>query len=191
MKKSFITSIRMILIMTVITGLIYPLFITGISQAFFHKKAQGSIVEKGGIIVGSELIGQASDSGAYFWPRPSAANYQTLPSGASNYSWTDQRLKKLVADRKESFLKGNMLSDTVTVPAEMLFASASGLDPHISPRAAFLQVDRIAKSRGFNDDQKQKLISLVTKMTEKRQYSVFGEERINVFLLNLELDKIQ
>jgi len=191
MRKSFITSIRMILIMTAITGLIYPLFITGISQVFFHKKAQGSLVEKNGIIVGSELIGQKFDSIFYFWPRPSATNYQPLPSGATNFSWTDQRFKKLVGERKEAFIKGNMLDDTITVPVEMLCASASGLDPDISPRAALLQVDRISRNRNFNDEQKQKLVMMIKKMTEKRQFSLFGEERINVFLLNLELDKIK
>lgn len=181
----------MILVLTVITGLIYPLVITGISRVFFHEKAQGSLVEKDGIIVGSELIGQRFDSSAYFWPRPSVINYQPIPSGASNLSWTDQRFKKLVEERKEAFIKGNMLNDTISVPVEMLCASGSGLDPHISPGAAFLQVERIAKSRGFNDDQKQKLVLLVKKMTEKPQYTIFGEERINVFLLNLELDKIR
>jgi potassium-transporting ATPase KdpC subunit len=191
MKKSFITSLRMILILTVITGLAYPLLVTGISQAFFHKKAQGSQVEKNGIIVGSELLGQRFDSAAYFWPRPSVINYQPIPSGASNLSWTDKSLKEKVDERKEAFLKGNLLSDSISVPVEMLFASGSGLDPHISPEAAFLQAERVAKSRGFNSEQKQMLVSLITKMTEKRQYSIFGEDRINVFLLNLELDKIR
>jgi len=181
----------MILILTLITGLLYPLFITGVSQAFFNKKSRGSMVNKDGTIIGSGLIGQANDSSIYFWPRPSAINYQPLPSGASNFSWTDQRFKKLVEERKEAFLKGNMLKDTVSVPIEMLCASGSGLDPHISPRAAFLQAERISKSRGFNDDQKQNLAILIAKMTEKPQYSLFGEERINVFLLNLELDKIK
>jgi potassium-transporting ATPase KdpC subunit len=191
MKKSFITSLRMLLALTAITGLLYPILVTGVSQAFFHNKAQGSMVEKDGIINGSELIGQATDSNAYFWPRPSTVNYQALPSGASNFSWTDRRLKNLVEQRKEAFIKNNMLADTVSVPVEMLCASGSGLDPHISPKAAFLQVNRIANARKLNDDQKQKLDLLIRKMTEKPQYSIFGEERINVFLLNLELDKIR
>jgi potassium-transporting ATPase KdpC subunit len=185
------TSFRMILIMTAITGLLYPIFITGISKVFFHHNAQGSVVEIGGTIVGSELIGQSSDSINYFWPRPSAVNYQTLPSGASNYSWTDKRLKDLVEERREAFIKGNMLNDSTSVPIEMLCASGSGIDPHISPGAALLEADRVAKARNFNADQKQKLLLLISKMTEKRQFSLFGEPRINVFLLNLELDKIR
>lgn len=191
MKKPFITAVRLILFFTVATGIIYPLIITGISRVFFHEKAEGSLVKKNGVIIGSELIGQESDSVAYFWTRPSAINYQPLPSGGSNFSWSDQRLKALVAERKEAFIKGNMLYDTTSVPVEMLFASASGLDPHISPRATFLQAERVARARNFNDGQKQKLAGLIVKMTEKPQFSIFGEERINVFLLNLELDKIR
>jgi K+-transporting ATPase ATPase C chain len=190
MKKTFITSVRLIFIFTIITGMIYPLFITGISQMFFYEKSEGSLLKKNGIIIGSELIGQEFDSSLYFWSRPSATGYQPLPSGGSNLGWSDQRLKDLVAARKETFIKGNMLNDTVSVPVEMLFASASGLDPHISPRAALLQADRISRVRNFNDEQKYILETIIMKMTEKPQFSLFGEERINVFLLNLELDKI-
>jgi potassium-transporting ATPase KdpC subunit len=191
MKKSILISIRLIILLTLITGIVYPLLITGLAQVFFHDEAEGSLIKKDGVIIGSELIGQEFDSAAYFRSRPSAVSYQTLPSGGSNLSWSDKKLTDLVTERKAAFLRENMLNDTTTIPVEMLFASASGLDPHISPRAAFLQVERIAQARGFSEDQKQKLITLVTKMTEKTQYSLFGEERINVFLVNLELDKIK
>lgn len=191
MKNIFITSILLILIFTIVTGIIYPLVISGISRAFFHEKAEGSLVIKDGIIAGSGLIGQSNDSPVYFWSRPSATDYKTLPSGGSNLSWTDQRLKALIAEREEAFIKGNMLNDTVSVPVEMLFASASGLDPHISPRAAMMQADRVSRARNFNRDQEQKLTILISVLTEKPQYSLFGEERVNVFLLNLGLDKIK
>jgi len=191
MKKSIITSVILILIFTLITGIVYPLIITGISQIFFHEEAEGSMVKRNGIIIGSVFIGQEFDSSAYFRSRPSAISYNPLPSGGSNLSWSDKRLQDIVARRKEAFLSENMLNDTIAVPIEMLFASASGLDPHISPLAAYLQAERIAKARKFNDDQKQKLAMLIINMTEKPQYSLFGEERINVFLLNLELDKIK
>ncbi len=191
MKKPIITSLLMILFFTVLTGIVYPLIVTGIARGFFHKEAEGSIIMKNGSIIGSELIGQEFDSTACFWSRPSAIGYQPLPSGGSNLSWSDQRLSKLVEVRKESFIRANMLNDTTAVPAEMLFASGSGLDPDISPRAAFLQVERIAQARKFDEDQKQKLVKLISGMTEKRQFSFFGEERINVLLLNLELDKIR
>jgi len=191
MKKSILISIRLLFLLTLITGIVYPLLITGIAQVFFHNKAEGSLIKKDGVIIGSELIGQEFDSATYFRSRPSAVSYQTLPSGGSNLSWSDKRLNDLVTERKAAFLRENMLNDTTAIPVEMLFASASGLDPHISPRAAFLQVERISQARGFSEDQKQKLITLVTKKTEKPQYSLFGEVRINVFLLNLELDKIK
>jgi potassium-transporting ATPase KdpC subunit len=191
MKNPVFISLRLVIILTVITGIIYPMVITGLAQAIFHEKANGSLVKKNDTIIGSALIGQQFNSPDYFHPRPSAVNWQTFPSGASNLSWSDQRLKEAVILRKEAFLKENMLNDTASVPAEMLFASASGIDPHISPKAALLQVGRIAVSRNFNMEQKQKLVSLVSIMTEKPQYSIFGEERINVFLLNLELDKIE
>jgi len=191
MKKSILISIRILFFFTLLTGIIYPLCITGISLIFFHSKAEGSLVELNGIVVGSELIGQQIDDPAYFHSRPSAVNYQPQPSGASNLSWTDKRLKEMVASRKKAFQSENMLPENTFIPGEMLFASASGVDPHISPATALLQTERIALSRNFNDGQKQKLILLVAKMTEKPQYSLFGEERINVFLLNLELDKIE
>jgi K+-transporting ATPase ATPase C chain len=191
MKKLILISFRLLLVLTLLTGIVYPLCITGISLAFFKSKAGGSLVKVNGVIIGSALIGQQFDSPLYFHSRPSAVNYQVMPSGASNLSWTDIRLKDQVLERKEKFLLENMLADTTIVPKEMLYASASGIDPHISPRAAFLQVERIAASRKFDTAQKEKLNLLVLKMTEKPQYSLFGEERINVFLLNLELDKIE
>jgi potassium-transporting ATPase KdpC subunit len=191
LKKSILISIRLVLFLTVITGIIYPLCISGISGIFFHRKAEGSLVMKNGVVVGSKLIGQAFDSAAYFWPRPSAVNYNALPSGASNLSWSDKRLQEMVILRKEAFLKENFLNDTTDIPIEMLFASASGLDPHISPRAALLQMDRIAMARNFDEGQKQKMVLLVSGMTEKPQYSLFGVQRINVFLLNLKLDELE
>ncbi len=191
MKKTTITSLLLILIFTVLMGIVYPLVITGIAQAFFHHKAEGSRLEKDGAIIGSELIGQESDSAVYFQSRPSAIGYNPLPSGGSNLSWTDKRLEKLVAERKMAFIRNNMLKDTSAVPLEMLFASGSGLDPHISPEAALLQVDRIVNARKFNEDQRKELVGLIGSMTEKRQFDLFGEERINVLLLNLELDRIR
>jgi potassium-transporting ATPase KdpC subunit len=191
MQKIILISIRMIFFLTLITGIIYPVLVTGVSGIFFHDQAGGSLVKKNGVILGSKLIGQQFDSVTYFHSRPSAVYYQPYPSGASNLSWSDKRLKETVALRKETFLKENFLNDSTVIPTEMLFASASGIDPHISPRAALLQVERITRSRNFTEAQKQKLFSSINKLTEKPQYSLFGEERINVFLLNLELDKIQ
>jgi potassium-transporting ATPase KdpC subunit len=192
MKKILYNSLIMLMIMTLLTGIIYPLIITGLTTIFFPAESKGSLVRNSeGTVIGSSLIGQPTDSNIYFHPRPSSVNYSTIPSGGSNYSWTDKRLESQVDGRKASFLEENGLSDSTEVPAEMLTASASGLDPHISPHAAYLQAGRIAKARNFNDEQVKELNGLIVKMTEKPQYSLFGEERINVFLLNLGLDKIK
>jgi potassium-transporting ATPase KdpC subunit len=191
MKSLIYISLRLAFFFTIITGIVYPLTISGISRLFFREKAEGSLVVIDGVVRGSELIGQQFDSAYYFHSRPSSVNYETFPSGASNLSWSDNRLKEMVAMRKESFLKENSLPDTTEIPPEMLFASASGIDPHISPGAALLQVDRIAKSRNFSEVQKQKVSRLIRAMEENPQFFIFGEERINVFLLNLELDKIK
>jgi K+-transporting ATPase ATPase C chain len=117
--------------------------------------------------------------------------YNTLPSGGSNYGLTNKKLKELVVRRKHDFCSFNQLDSLTLIPAEMLFASASGLDPHISPRAAMLQVNRIAKARHFNDASTQKLIKCIKNLTESPQFLCLGEERVNVLLLNLEADKIE
>jgi K+-transporting ATPase ATPase C chain len=144
-----------------------------------------------GKVVGSELIGQKFDSSIYFWSRPSAVGYNPIPSGASNYGPTSDTLKKQVTARRILFAKANSLSDIKAIPNEMIFASGSGLDPHISPNAALMQIGRIVKARKFNEAQKQKLFELVNNMTENPQMIVLGESRINVLKLNIELDKIQ
>ena len=189
--KTLFVSLKIFIAFTVLTGIIYPLFITGIAQFLFPVKANGSLIMRNGKVVGSELIGQPFDSAVYFTSRPSAVSYNPLPSGASNYGLTNSRLKELAAERKHNFCSYNELDSLAVIPAEMIFASASGLDPHISPQAALLQGDRIAKSRNFNDNCKQKLINCIKNLTEGPQFLCLGEERVNVLLLNLETDKIQ
>lgn len=184
-------SLKIFLFFTILTGIIYPLLISGIAQAIFPEKANGSMIIRDGKAIGSALIGQKFDSTIYFTSRPSAISYNPLPSGGSNFGLTNTTLKKLVNERKHQFLIFNQLDSLAEIPSEMLFASASGLDPHISPGAAMLQVDRISKSRNFNESLKQQLISLVHLNTEKPQYNLLGEERINVLLLNIELEKIK
>jgi K+-transporting ATPase ATPase C chain len=188
--KTFIISLKIFLFFTILTGIIYPLFVTGFVQVLFPQKANGSFIVKDNKVIGSELIGQQFDSPIYFSSRPSAVSYNPLPSGGSNYGLTNVKLKEAVVERKKQFLALNKLDSNTEIPAEMLFASASGLDPHISPQAALLQVDRIANARHFNADQKQKLVDSVKKMTEKPQFLLLGVERINVLLLNLNLDKL-
>jgi len=183
-------AIKIFLVMTVLTGLLYPLFVTGIAQSLFPEKANGSLLKIGQTTVGSELIGQTFDQKNYFWPRPSAVNYQTLPSGASNLSVTSSILKSHYMERKNRFIRENMLADTTEIPSEMLFASGSGLDPHISVQAAILQVQRIAKNRSLHANQTEQLIHLIDQVKESRQWGLFGEPKVNVLVLNMALDKL-
>jgi K+-transporting ATPase ATPase C chain len=187
--KTIIISIKIFLFFTILTGAVYPLLVTGIAQVVFPEKANGSLIVRDNKIIGSELISQQFDTKKYFTSRPSAVSYNPLPSGGSNYGLTNLKLKNLVAERKKQFIDFNQLDSLTVVPSEMLFASASGLDPHISQKAALLQVDRIAKTRNFNTIQKQNLVQSVKNHTEPPQFLVLGEERVNVLILNLELDK--
>jgi potassium-transporting ATPase KdpC subunit len=189
--KTLVISLKIFLFFTVLTGIIYPLLVTGIAQIVFPAKANGSLIFKNNQLIGSELIGQQFDSVIYFSSRPSAVSYNPLPSGGSNYGLTNVKLKNLVDERKYKFIDINQLDSLTAIPSEMLFASASGLDPHISPDAALLQVDRIAKARNFNTEQKQKLMQIVKENTKGPQYLCLGEDRINVLLLNLRVDEIK
>jgi len=188
--KTLIISLKIFLFFTLLTGIIYPLFVTGMAQFIFPAKANGSLVIKDHKTIGSELIGQQFDSQAYFSSRPSSVSYNPLPSGGSNYGLTNVRLKNFVLEREKRFIAFNQLDSITEIPSEMLFASASGLDPHISPEAAVLQVDRIVKARNFNDIQMQNLVQCIKNLTETPQFSIFGEQRVNVLLLNLELIKL-
>jgi len=188
--KTLIISLKIFLFFTVLTGIVYPLMITGIAQVAFHSKANGSIIMKDNKAIGSELIGQQFDSSIYFMSRPSAVSYNPLPSGGSNYGLTNPKLKEQVTERKQKFIALNQLAPTTVIPSEMLFASASGLDPHISLKAALLQVDRIVKARGFDATKKAELVKKITELTENPQFLCLGDQRINVLLLNLKLDEI-
>jgi len=174
-------SIRMLLVMTVITGVAYPLLVTGIAQVAFKDQANGSLIVQNQKIVGSRLIGQAFSDPKYFWSRPSATSpqpYNGASSSGSNLGPTNPALADAVKERVSKF-------ENTPVPADLVTASASGLDPHISPAAAAYQLPRISKARGIPED---KLRELVLKHTEGRQLGVLGEPRVNVLELNLALD---
>ncbi|MHC1774142.1 MAG: potassium-transporting ATPase subunit KdpC [Lentimicrobium sp.] len=188
--KTLIISLKIFLFFTLLTGIIYPIFVTGIVRLAFPDKANGSLIVRDHKLCGSMLIGQQFDSTVYFSSRPSAVSYNPLPSGASNYGLTNHKLKNAVYERKINFLRVNLLDSLTEIPPEMLFTSASGLDPHISPEAALLQVERISAARHFNIAQKRRLMASVEKFTEKPQYYLFGKERINVLMLNIELDRL-
>ena len=191
MKTQTIIAIRFLLVMTILTGIIYPFFMTGVAQLIFPSKANGSLITKKGKIVGSELIGQKFDSSIYFWSRPSAIDYNPIPSGASNLGPTSEKLKEQVKERRILFATSNSIADTSVIPKEMLFASASGLDPHISPEAALLQLNRVAIARNLSDTQIQQVVQLIKNKTKGLQFFRFGDPRINVFELNLALDSIK
>lgn len=190
MKTQMIIALRFLMVMTLLTGIIYPLLMTGIAQLSFPSKANGSLIMKDGKIIGSELIGQKFDSSIYFWSRPSAIGYNPIPSGASNYGPTSDTLKKQVTARRLLFAKMNSITDPLSIPKEMIFASGSGLDPHISPEAALLQVNRVARARHFDNSQKERLLQSIRDLTEMPQFLCLGEDRINVLILNLELYRL-
>jgi K+-transporting ATPase ATPase C chain len=189
--KTFGIALKIFLVFTILTGILYPLLVTGIAQVVFPHQANGSLISKDNKIIGSELIGQQFDSTIYFTSRPSAIGNNPLPSGGSNLGLTSKKLKDQYIERENKFIAFNQLDKNADVPSEMLFASASGLDPHISPEAAELQINRIATARSFSNVQKQKLKSLVENMSESHQLVCLGESRVNVLLLNIALDKLK
>ncbi len=182
------TAFRVALLLTILTGLLYPGVVTGLCQLLFPRQANGSLVSVGGRVVGSSLIGQNFTKPEYFQPRPSAAGndgYDATASGGSNYGPTNQKLIDRVKASVDKFRKENP-DYTGPIPADLVTASASGLDPHISPASAQAQAPRIAKARGITLEQ---LLQLVAEYTEGRQLGFLGEPRVNVLRLNLALDE--
>lgn len=177
----------MLLIFTVITGVIYPLAVTGIAQAIFPHQANGSIIVKDGKAVGSELIGQRFDDPKYFWGRPSAAGYNAAASSGSNYGPLNPALLDSVQARIDA-LKAADPTNTLPIPVDLVTASGSGLDPHISVASALYQIHRVATARGWSEAEVQ---SLVEKYTEGRQFGFLGEPRVNVLELNLAMDGLK
>jgi K+-transporting ATPase ATPase C chain len=167
------------------------LFITAIAQICFPHKANGSLVVVADKVRGSSLIGQRFPAPRYFQSRPSAVDYSPLPSGGSNASVTSRALAALVSQRRLDFQTANGLTNSTSIPADMLFASGSGLDPHISPEAARLQVDAIARTRHFSPAEKSAISSLVEKGIENPQWGLLGNSRVNVLKLNIALDAIK
>lgn len=188
MWQQILPGLRLKIFMTVLLGVIYPLAITGICQVLFPHKANGSLIESGGKLIGSELIGQNFAKPQYFQPRPSAAGtdgYDATASTGSNLGPTNQNLIKRVNISIEKFRKENP-DYPGPLPADLVTASGSGLDPHISPDSALAQAARVAKARGIGLDETTRLIS---QFTEKPDLGLLGEPRVNVLLLNLALDR--
>ena len=188
MFKQTIIALRVTLVTLILTGLIYPLLVTGMSQVLFPARAGGSLIkDEQGKIVGSELIGQGFSNAAYFQPRLSAAGngYDPLASGGSNLGPTSAKLKdRFTTDTLR--LKSQNPDAAAPLPGDLVTASASGLDPHISPAAALWQIPRVAKARGLAADR---VHQVVTESIEGRDLGFLGEPRINVLRLNLALDR--
>jgi potassium-transporting ATPase KdpC subunit len=184
MKNELMVALRFTVITTVIFGLLYPLGMTGASRYLFPKQAGGSLIEQNGAVVGSELIGQAFSSDKYFHSRPSnaGAGYDATASSASNLGPTNRALIDRVEGDVARLQKEN---PGVAIPADLVTASGSGLDPEISPAAAEYQILRVAKARGMNPGQVK---ALVVRHTTPRTFGVLGEPRVNVLELNLDLD---
>jgi K+-transporting ATPase ATPase C chain len=192
MIKLIIQSVKQTILWTFVTGVVYSLAITAIAQLLFRDQANGSLVVRDGKIIGSALLAQQFQGTNYFWPRPSACTYGTGPAGlvassGSNLGPTSAPLQTNVMNNVAAFISGNNLPTNTVVPADMAFASASGLDPHISPEAARLQIARVAASRGVSENEVK---ALVDRFTEPPQWGFLGQARVNVLLLNVALDEI-
>jgi len=189
-KTYMVSCLIIFALFAILTGLAYPLFMTGFAQVAFKAKANGSIVKQNGKSVGSELIGQSFTGPTYFHGRPSAAGtdgYDATTSGASNLGPTNPKLTELISQRAAEVRKENGLAPDTKVPADLVEASASGLDPDISPESALLQVKRVAQGRNL---PQAVVLELVKSHIEERQLSVLGEPRVNVLDLNMALDRM-
>jgi potassium-transporting ATPase KdpC subunit len=185
MKKNLLISILMTIVTTILLGIIYPLVVTGLSQLLFKNKANGQLIVQNGQVIGSRMIGQAFTGPSYFHSRPSAAGngYDAANSNGSQLGPTNQQLIDRV---KSSVADAHADNPSQPVPIDLVTASASGLDPDITPAAAEFQLQRVAKERGTTVEQLQQLIA---KHTEGRQFGFLGEPRVNVLELNLDLDQ--
>ncbi|MGD0628638.1 MAG: potassium-transporting ATPase subunit KdpC [Terracidiphilus sp.] len=180
------TSIRFTIVTTVLLGIGYPLLVTGIAEAIFPRKAAGSLILKDGQVIGSELLAQSFTSDKYFHPRPSAAGngYDATSSGGSNLAQSNKTLVDRIQGSIDTLSKEN---PGHPVPIDLVTTSGSGLDPDLTPDAAFFQIARVAKARGISEDRVHQLIE---DHITQRQLGVLGEPRVNVLDLNLDLDKI-
>jgi potassium-transporting ATPase KdpC subunit len=183
--RNLLIAIRMTIVTTLLLGVAYPLVVTGLAQALFHDKANGQLLERDGRIVGSRIIGQAFSSPGYFRSRPSAAGtgYDAANSSGTNLGPTN---KKLIAAVKAATDAARKENPGAPVPVDLVTSSASGLDPHISPAAAYYQVGRVARLRGQSEDAVRKLVD---DHIEDRTLGILGEPRVNVLLLNRALDE--
>ena len=190
MRRQVLTGLRVMVVLTVLVGLAYPLAITGVAQTLFARRADGSLVRRGDAVVGSSLIGQRFTTPGYFQPRPSAAGergYDARASGATNLGPSNRRLLDAVADRVEAYRRVNGLTEDVSVPVDAVTSSASGLDPDISVANARLQARRVARARRL---PLFRVLRLIDDHTTDRALGFLGEKTVNVLGINLALDRL-
>jgi K+-transporting ATPase ATPase C chain len=189
MIRQLLSEIRpglvLFLLLSLLTGLVYPAVTTGIARVALPREANGSLIERNGKIVGSELIAQPFTSSRYFWPRPSGCGYNGAASSGSNLAPSNPALADAVKTRVADFHTSDALN-LAPVPPDLALASGSGLDPHITVEGALWQVPRIARERGLAEDEVRKLVA---RQTEGRTFGVLGEKRVNVLRLNIALDE--
>ncbi|GAB0056158.1 Potassium-transporting ATPase KdpC subunit [Candidatus Magnetaquicoccaceae bacterium FCR-1] len=189
MFKELLPSLRMLIVMTLLTGLLYPAMVTAIAQGLFPGKATGSLLRANGQVIGSALIGQPFTDPRYFWGRPSATApmpYNAAASGGSNLGPLNPALEEAVQARI-MVLKESDPTQKQPIPVDLVTTSGSGLDPHISPDAAIWQVPRVARARNISEAE---VLLRVRKHTEGRTFGILGEARVNVLALNLDLDTL-
>lgn len=187
MKEHLRPALTLLLLLTILTGLVYPLAVTGLANMLFPDQANGSMIVYEGKIIGSKLIGQYFDKPEYFWSRPSATvpyPYNAASSAGSNLGPVIPALIEAVTARVAAIRAADPGSE-LSIPVDLITASGSGLDPHITPAAALYQVKRVAHARGLNEAVVQ---TLITEHTDERQFGLLGERRVNVLQLNLALD---
>ena len=182
MKKIMQNAVLLLLFLTLLTGVIYPLFIWGAGRILFRHQADGSLETRGGAVIGSSLIAQPFTSAKYFHPRPSAVSYNAQGSGGSNLSPSNPALAAGILAAVISLKKEN----NPPIPVDMVTQSGSGLDPHISPESALWQAKRVAKARAVDE---KAVIDIINKSVEKPLLGLFGEKRVNVLALNMKLDE--
>ena len=186
MRRQLRYAVGFVVLLTVLTGVIYPLAVTGIVQALFRHQANGSLISDNGETVGSELIGQPFSDPRYFWGRLSATGYDAADSSGSNYGPTNPALLEAIQARIDA-LKVVDPDNQEPIPVDLVTSSASGLDPDISPAAAQYQIPRVARYRGLSEEQ---VSALVGRFSEGRQFGILGEPRVNVLKLNMALDEL-
>ena len=188
MKTILLPALRLLLAMTALTGAVYPLILTAAAHALFPRGAGGSLVTRQNRTTGSSLLAQRCTGATWFHPRPSAADYATVASGASNLGPASATLRDLIASRRTALQQEHGLSSNAPVPEELLLASGSGLDPHLSPAAARFQVNRVAAARGLAPER---ILALLEAAIEPPQFGFLGQARVNVLHLNLAVEALK